>query len=173
MSEIIGGGLTFAFVVLSFITCNLLWSLVGWYVYPQAGMVLLIAALGENHVSGKGYYSYTSVNRYFVGRVPLWIPFMWVFVVQGALLMCLLSGFTGFVAVYVSGIMCILGDFLFAEPYLCAQKKLWEWKPVEKGYFKFVPAKINRFTAPLGNYVVWFVFPFLLNSALYITSFVI
>jgi hypothetical protein len=135
-------------------------------------MILFIAALGEHYVSGKGYYSYTSTNGYFIGRVPLWIPFMWVFVLQGALLFTLIIGLADFLAIYFSGIICLLFDFIIVEPYLCAQKKLWQWTPVEGGYFRFIPNRLNRFTAPVGNYITWFLFPFLLNSSLYVACLV-
>ena len=168
--HVLGGLLTSAFLFLSFLICNLLWSFVGWYAYPQAAVVLIIAAIGEHYVSGKGYYFYTSRNGYFVGRVPLWIPFMWVFMVQGTLLMTLVAGLTGFQAVYFSGIICMLFDLVIAEPFLCSQKRFWEWTAIDKGYFFFIPERFNRFTAPPGNYIIWFLFPFILNSALYVTS---
>jgi len=170
MVHIVGGVLTSVFLALSFVVCNLLWSFVGWYVYPQAVIILIIAALGEHYVSGKGYYSYSLQNGYFVGRVPLWIPFLWIFMVQSTLLITLMAGLSGIQAVYFSGIICMFCDLLVIEPFLCSQKRFWEWTTVERGYFRFIPAEFNRFTAPPGNYIVWFLFPFLLNSALYITS---
>ena len=170
MVHIVGGVLTSLFLSLSFAVCNSLWSFIGWHVYPQAVLILIIAALGEHYVSGKGYYSYTSQNGYFIGRVPLWIPFMWVFMVQSTLLLTLMAGLTSLHAVYFSGIICVFCDLVVIEPLLCSQRGFWEWTVVERGYFRFIPAGLNRFTAPPGNYIVWFLFPFLLNSALYITS---
>jgi uncharacterized membrane protein len=139
-------------------------------VFPQAAVVLITAAIGEHIVSGKGYYSYTSRNGVFVGRVPLWIPFMWVSLVQGTLLLSLIGGLTGITAVYVSSLICFLADFLIMEPYLCSRKNLWVWKEVEGGYFDFIPESMNRFTAPPGNYIVWFIFPFIQNIVLYISN---
>lgn len=166
----IGGALTALFLILSFAVCNLLWNFVGWQAYPQAAIILIISATGEHYVSGKGYYSYTSLNGYFIGRVPLWIPFLWVFMVQSTLLLTLMTGLAGLQAVYISGVICMACDMVVIEPFLCSQKKFWEWTSVDNGYFRFIPMEFNRFTAPPGNYIVWFLFPFLLNSALYMAS---
>ena len=170
MSGNVGKMLILVFFIVGLFVCYMLWSFAGWRVLPQAGCVLIMATIGEHHVSGKGYYLYTPKNGIFIGRVPLWIPFMWVSVVQGALLLCLLAGFQGLAAVYVSGLICSLADFLFIEPYLCSRENFWEWKTVEGGYFDFIPDNLNRFTAPPGNYIAWFAFPFILNAALYISN---
>ena len=80
-------------------------------------------------------------------------------------------GLGGFAAIYMSGCLALLGDFLFFEPYMSSRKELWLWKSVDNGYFEFIPTKLNRFTAPPGNYITWFLFPLLANA--FIASLVI
>ncbi len=74
------------------------------------------------------------------------------------------SGLNGLVAALVSGVLALIVDLVFLEPFMSRARKLWIWKSVDKGYFSFLPKEIDRFTAPPGNYIVWFLFPFLMNS---------
>ncbi|MFW9967896.1 MAG: hypothetical protein ACFFEA_12155 [Candidatus Thorarchaeota archaeon] len=171
MSRLLGVTMTSAFLVLGTATTYALLNLIGPLALPQSLTVMFVAWLGEHYVSGKGYYYYTPYNGLFVGRVPTWIPLMWVFVVQGGLLLFLSFGFAGVSAAVASGIFCALLDLAFIEPYLSARKTLWHWTPVHAGYFAFIPSKANRFTAPPGNYIVWFVFPALLNVLLITATF--
>ena len=150
-------------IFLSLITTILLWEIVGWAVIFQILVIFLIGALGEHYVSGKGYYHYTEVNGTRIGNVPIWIPFMWVVVVQGSLVVALLLGFTGISLFLSTGIMAFLLDFLIIEPLLCDSMEFWLWTPVNGGYFSFLPPRFNQFTAPVGNYLVWFGFPCLIN----------
>jgi len=131
--------------------------------------ILIVASVGEHVVSGRGYYHYTNVNGVFVGRVPVWIPVMWVFVIQGALLISLTMGLVGLQAILLSGILCAFLDIIAVEPLLSAKYSMWLWTSVDEGYFKFIPAQVNRFTAPFGNYLTWLIFPILLNWLLGIT----
>lgn len=163
MSKLLGFLLTMLCASLGAATSYIIWYDVGWYVVIQILVTLSIGGLGEHYVSGRGYYHYTNVNGVFVGRVPAWIPFMWVFVVQGTLLFALLLGLKGFAAVAGSGFIGLLLDSLILEPYLSKSKGLWRWTHVESGYFDFVPPNLNRFYAPVGNYLVWLFFPAIMN----------
>ena len=139
-----------------------------WRVAVQIVVILFIATLGEHHISGKGYYHYTSNNEFIIGRVALWIPFLWVFIIQCAFCAMMFMGVTGLVACVGSGLAASLFDFIVVEPYLSGAKGLWLWKPVSNGYFSFMPTRLNRFTAPFGNYLVWLLFPALANYLLVI-----
>ncbi|RDE12925.1 MAG: hypothetical protein C4K47_06975 [Candidatus Thorarchaeota archaeon] len=163
MSKVFGLLLTVLFASLGAATSYLLWHAAGWYVIVQIFITLAIGGLGEHYVSGQGYYHYTNVNGVFVGRVPTWIPFMWVFVVQGTLIAAILLGLKGFSAVTGSGILGLVLDSVFLEPYLSKTKGLWQWRHVESGYFHFVPPNLNKFYAPIGNYMVWLFFPIVMN----------
>ena len=169
MSRYIGASLTLLFVFLSVITLTPLWHLFGFHAIIQTVGILIVASVGEHVVSGRGYYHYTNVNGVFVGRVPVWIPVMWVFVIQGALLLSLTMGLVGLQAILLSGILCASLDILAVEPLLSAKYGMWLWTSVDEGYFKFIPAQVNRFTAPFGNYLTWLIFPILLNWLLGIT----
>jgi hypothetical protein len=172
LSKVLGFFLTILFASLGAVTSYILWYDVGWYVIIQILVTLAIGGFGEHYVSGQGYYHYTTVNGVFVGRVPTWIPFMWVFVVQAALVTALSIGLKGFSAVGGSGIFGLLLDFLILEPYLSKSKGLWQWTQVKSGYFDFVPTNLNRFYAPVGNYVVWLLFPCIMNWLLLCLAFV-
>lgn len=169
MSRYIGASLTLLFVFLSVITLTPLWQLFGFHAIIQTVAILIVASVGEHVVSGRGYYHYTNVNGVFVGRVPVWIPVMWVFVIQGALLLSLTMGLVGLQAILLSGIICASLDIIAVEPLLSAKYGMWLWTSVDEGYFKFIPAQVNRFTAPFGNYLTWLIFPILLNWFLGIT----
>ncbi|MHA1615609.1 MAG: hypothetical protein ACTSYJ_12250 [Candidatus Thorarchaeota archaeon] len=169
MSRYIGASLTLLFAFLSVVTLTPLWHLFGFHAIIQTVGILIVASVGEHVVSGRGYYHYTNVNGVFVGRVPVWIPVMWVFVIQGALLFSLTMGLVGLQAILLSGFLCASLDILAVEPLLSAKYGMWRWTSVDKGYFKFIPAQVNRFTAPFGNYLTWLIFPILLNWLLGIT----
>lgn len=166
MSKTVGILITFLFVILGIITTTMLLDRMGPMALPQSIFVMSVAWLGEHYVSGKGYYYYTPYNGLFLGRVPTWIPFMWVVVIQGGLLLFLFVGLDGFAAAIGSGLFCALMDLAFIEPYLSARKSFWHWTPVTNGYFAFIPEAVDRFTAPPGNYIVWFIFPVILNALL-------
>jgi hypothetical protein len=154
---------------LSILTSYLLWTIVGWRVVAQVSIIMIVGAIGEHYISGQGYYYYTKSkhNGFFVGRVPLWIPFMWVFVVQGAFIIPLMLEISIIAAIITSGLLCFLLDLIVIEPVLSRERSLWAWTPVEKGYLGFLPSQLDRFTAPPGNYLVWFIFPVVTNTVLY------
>ena len=169
MSRYIGTSLTLLFVFLGVITITPLWNLFGFHSIIQTVAILIVASVGEHLISGRGYYHYTNVNGVFVGRVPIWIPLMWVVVIQGALLFSLAIGLVGLQAILLSGFLCASLDIIAVEPLLSAKYGMWRWTSVDEGYFKFIPAQVNRFTAPFGNYLTWLLFPILLNWLLGIT----
>jgi hypothetical protein len=139
---------------------------VTWRVVVQVWVILLVATLGEHHISGMGYYYYTPHNGGLVGRVALWIPFLWVFVIQSTFVTMILTGVIWPLACIGSGMLAFLFDFSVLEPYMCRAMELSLWTQVDNGYYSFVPAKLNRFTAPVGNYFVWLCFPILANYLL-------
>lgn len=157
--------LIIVFIGLSTLTSYLLWTIVNWRVAVQIAIIMIVAVAGEHYISGQGYYYYTKSkhNSFFIGRVPLWIPFMWVFVVQGAFIISLMLGISAAVAVITSGLLCFLLDLIVIEPVLSRERSLWAWTPVDKGYLGFLPLQLDRFTAPPGNYLVWFIFPIITN----------
>jgi len=132
----------------------------------QTFFVLVVSLCGENYVSVKGYYRYTELNCCFIGMVPLWIPFMWITVIQGSLFLSSLVYPIGLMTLLVTAVISTLLDLLIIEPYFCRRRRLWSWSPVEEGYFDFIPEKFNQFTAPPGNYITWFIFPFVSNALL-------
>ncbi|MGY5879675.1 MAG: carotenoid biosynthesis protein [Candidatus Thorarchaeota archaeon] len=163
MSKIVGVTLTLLFGFLAGLTSSYLWNGYSYLVLFQTVAILLGAALGEHIVSGKGYYHYTNRNGLFVGRVPVWIPLMWVATVQGTLILSLLIGLQSVEAVLLSGIVCASLDFYLIEPLASRKLGMWRWTSVDSGYFGFIPTQVNRFTAPAGNYLTWLFFPMLLN----------
>lgn len=173
MSKIVGITLTLLFSMLSVITSNLLWQHFGNMVFIQSILILIIATTGEHFISGKGYYHYTEVNGLFFGRVPTWIPLMWIVAIQGSFVSLLMIGFQSVEAIAFSGIICSLIDFYVIEPLLSRKMGVWRWHSVEDGFFRFIPPRINRFTAPFGNYVTWMVFPLILNAFLHYSSIVL
>ncbi|MBD3406636.1 MAG: carotenoid biosynthesis protein [Candidatus Lokiarchaeota archaeon] len=153
-------------VAASTIILHFIWTFFGWVVFPHFLLIFITALVGEHYVSGKGYYHYTEPNGLFIGRVPTWIPFMWTSVIQGGILLFLSFGLHPTFAVIGSGVVNSLLDLLVIEPFFCKIRDLWRWTPVERGYFSFVPPDLNRFTAPIGNYVTWLLFPLITNSVL-------
>jgi hypothetical protein len=132
--------------------------------------------MGENYVVKKGYYSYSPENEPFIDSVPIWIIPLWLFMIQftalcghaiglGYVDIIVTTGirFGGVAVCIFSGLVCFLIDFLLIEPYFSRKSGLWIWTSVENGYFGFVPREFNKFTAPLGNYLVWFGFPITAN----------
>ncbi len=166
MSRIFGLTMTLIFVILSSLTSLFLWATWNWRVMIQTLLILITATIGENHVSSQGYYFYTKINGVFVRRVPLWIPFMWVAACQTPFVLALLLGLRDLPALLFASTFSMTMDLVFIEPIFSRAKGLWLWTPVEKGYFSFVPPSLNRFTAPVGNYLVWFVYPLLTNCFL-------
>jgi len=169
MSKMLGHILAAILVVLATSTTYLLWTMAGWRVGVQIVAILIVGAIGEHYISGQGYYHYTEskTNGFFVGRVPLWIPFMWVFAVQGTLVLSLMMGLPAAGAILGSGLLGAVLDLVIIEPVLSRERALWTWTPVENGYLGFLPAQVDRFTAPPGNYLVWLVFPAMANWLLY------
>jgi len=145
-----------------------MWSIFEWLVLLQLLLIFTIASAGESFVSSQGYYHYTKQERNgpFVKNVPIWIVFLWVFFIQSSFLFSLSLGFTGIQAATMSGMIACLIDFLLLEPLLSRNMELWRWTCVKKGYFAFIPARFNRFTAPPGNYIAWMLFPLIANSIL-------
>jgi len=149
--------------ILAALTISFLWEKYNFLVIVQAVTILIVATVGEHLVSGKGYYHYTGRNEIFVGRVPVWIPLMWITAIQGTLILSLLVGLNGAEAVALSGIICASFDLYFIEPLLSRKLGMWRWTSVERGYFGFIPEQVNRFTAPFGNYLTWLFFPIAMN----------
>jgi len=160
--------LLITFVTLSTFTSQYMWHLFGWFMLPQLFLIFSIAFIGENFVSSQGYYHYTRHRRNgpFMRKVPLWIVFLWIFLIQGSLLLSFTIGFRGLQAALFSGMVAFFIDFLLLEPFLSRHMELWRWTPIKRGYFYFIPARLNRFTAPPGNYIAWILFPLLANSYL-------
>jgi hypothetical protein len=156
------------FVSLSTITSNILWNSYSWRILPQMLLIILIALVGEHLVSSQGYYYYTRHERNgpFLRNIPMWIIFLWIFLIQASYIVSLLIGLNGLSACLFSGWFASLIDFLFLEPLMSRMMGLWLWTPVEKGYFGFIPSRFNRFTAPPGNYITWLLFPILANCFL-------
>jgi hypothetical protein len=157
-----------AFSALATITSQYMWHSFGWLLFPQLVLIFSIASLGESFISSQGYYHYTrhERNRPFVRNVPLWIIFMWIFIIQGSLLFSLAIGFADIQAAIASGMIACTIDFLLLEPFLSRYLELWRWTPLRRGYFYFIPTRLNRFTAPPGNYIAWLLFPMIANSFL-------
>ncbi|MHA1169918.1 MAG: hypothetical protein ACTSRU_18985 [Candidatus Hodarchaeales archaeon] len=173
MSRINGIALTSLFLVLASFTSFIVFQIFSMILFLQLIMIFLVAALGEHYVSGKGYYQYSQSNGIFIGRVPTWIPLMWVFVVQASFVVPYLLGIHIVLAVLISGVLCAAFDLIVVEPLLCRMKKLWSWAPVEEGYFDFIPEQLDRFTAPPGNYLAWLIFPILMNWSLLSARFIL
>ncbi len=117
--------LTGGSLVLCICTCWVLWTISEWASFFQAVFILIVSILGENCVSGRGYYRYTEHNCCFIYRVPIWIPLMWVVVIQGSLLVISLAYPFNWLGVLASGIICSLIDLSLIEPYFCRRKMLW------------------------------------------------
>ncbi len=160
MRRLVGYSLILGFMLLAILFEWQLWPLYEWRLILQIDMVLLVSTLGENIVSSQGYYQYTkkTVNGPFARNVPLWIPFMWLAVIHASFLAALFTGIGEIAAGIISGFIASTLDFIIVEPLLSKALRLWEWKPVTKGYFHFIPRQLNRFTAPIGNYFTWLIF---------------
>jgi len=156
------------FVILASITSNILWESFSWRILPQILLIIIITFIGEHLVSSQGYYHYTKqdTNGPFLRNVPVWILFLWVFSIQASLLISLGLGMDIIHACIMSGWLASIFDFLLLEPFMSQMMELWRWTPVENGYFGFIPTRFNRFTAPLGNYITWLLFPLLANCFL-------
>jgi len=166
MSKRVGLVLTVLFGILAVGTSSYLWHVYGFPALLQTVAIVLVAAGGEHFVSGKGYYHYTHINGVFIGRVPAWIPLLWVAVIQSSLIVPLMVGTSMIEAITISGLLCFSLDFYLLEPLLSRKLGMWRWTAVERGYFRFIPKQVNRFTAPFGNYLTWLIFPIVLNSFL-------
>jgi uncharacterized membrane protein len=137
------------FVVHSYITFGLpvmLYSII----------VLTIALVGENLISRAGVYSYNMDHKPMIGRVPLYIPLLWLTMNLGSLFISYfafasLGIHDGFQIALFSAMIPLLVDLLFLEPKLSRDRQVWTWENTTKLY------------APYGNYLVWFAFPFLTN----------
>ncbi len=170
MSRAVGIGFTVGNIAVASLTSYFLWELYGPAVVVQVVATLVIAAVGEHIVSGQGYYQYTRKNGVFLGRVALWIPFMWVAAVQTSMVISIVFGATGLVAATGAGLFSMIVDMVIVEPLFSRQRRFWVWESVENGYFSFIPKELDRFTAPPGNYVAWFLFPWLMNVLLVLIS---
>lgn len=169
MSSRIGSlSLLFLFAGFASVTSQFMWMTFDWLMLVQLALIFAIVSIGESFVSSQGYYHYTRQDRNgpFVRNVPVWILFLWIFSIQGSLLFALSLGLSGIHAASMSGMIACMVDFLLLEPLLSRNMELWKWTPVRKGYFAFIPAKLNRFTAPPGNYIAWLIFPMIANSLL-------
>jgi uncharacterized membrane protein len=163
MSNNNGIVLTILFGLLAVITTTALWNNFGPMTIIQTVAILIVATIGEHFVSGKGYYHYTTMNGVFVGRVPTWIPLMWIVVIQGSFLISLIFSTRTMDAIALSGILCASLDLYILEPLLSRKLGMWRWTSVDDGLFSFIPKRVNRFTAPFGNYLTWLIFPIILN----------
>jgi hypothetical protein len=153
------------FTILAAISTYWMFHYVGWSALVQLAGIILVAAIGESYVSSQGYYEYPRIhsNGPFIRNVPIWIPFLWIFSIQTAFLTGLIFGSSGLEACVLSGLLALVFDLVFLEPFFSRQKELWIWYSVQNGYFRFIPSQLDRFTAPPGNYLVWLIFPILMN----------
>lgn len=121
-------------------------------------VVFTVALVGENMVSKTGSYSYNMEHRPIVGRVPLFIPFLWLAINLGSLFLAYTTFQTagisnGLLIAFTSATIPLFIDLLLLEPKLSRERNVWVWHSTTKLY------------APYGNYIVWFAFPFLMNLA--------
>ncbi len=160
------------FTLLASLSTYLMWNYVGWSVLVQLVGIVLVALFGESFVSAQGYYEYPKKddNGPFFRNVPVWIPFLWIFSIQASFLVGLVFGLPAIQACILSGILAAVFDLVFLEPYFSSHRELWIWDSVEDGYFKFVPTKLDVFTAPPGNYFTWLIFPIVINFGTIIVS---
>ena len=163
------------FTILAATSTYWMFQYVGWSALAQLAGIILVAAIGESYVSSQGYYEYPKNynNGPFIRNVPIWIPFLWIFSIQAAFLTGLIFGLSGLEACVLSGLLALVFDLLFLEPYFSRQKELWIWYSVQKGYFRFIPSQLDRFTAPPGNYLVWLIFPILMNYGTILLSIIV
>lgn len=121
-------------------------------------VVFTVALVGENMISRTGSYSYNMEHRPIVGKVPLFIPFLWLAINLGSLfisykMLSTIGNTNGLHIALISAMIPLFIDLLLLEPKLSKDRKVWVWQSTTKLY------------APYGNYVVWFAFPFLMNLA--------
>jgi hypothetical protein len=163
------------FAILAAISTYWMYQYVGWSALVQPAGIILVAAIGESYVSSQGYYEYPKnhSNGPFIRNVPIWIPFLWIFSIQAAFVTGLIFGLSGLEACLLSGLLALVFDLLFLEPYFSRQKELWIWYSVQNGYFRFLPSQLDRFTAPPGNYLVWLIFPILMNYGTVLLSMIV
>ena len=163
------------FTILAAISTYWMFQYVGWSALAQLAGIVFVAAIGESYVSSQGYYEYSKndINGPFIRNVPVWIPFLWIFSIQTAFLTGLILGLSGIEACLLSGVLALVFDLAFLEPYLSRKKELWIWTSVANGYFRFIPSEVDRFTAPPGNYIVWLVFPILMNYGTILLSMIL
>jgi len=154
------------FTILSSITFMVLYPYFGILLWVQYLLIMLVTIVGEQIVSSWGYYHYTDKNRFFFSNIPASIPFFWVFFIQFSLIISRLFFTSDLLIVFFSALLTLALDLVLIEPYLSRKKGFWTWIPKENGMFRFVPGRVNRFTAPFGNYFTWFVLPFLMNALL-------
>ena len=149
-----------------------MWLFLGWITFVQIVFVIIVAIIGENYVVEKGYYRYSSANSPFIRNVPLWIIPLWLYMIQITALLGHALGlglvdiviqplfrWGGIVVCLFSGLLCFLIDFVIIEPLFSKRLDLWSWHSINNGFFSFIPEKYNKYTAPAGNYIVWFGFP--------------
>ncbi len=138
-------------------------------------IITAVAFFGENIVSGMGYYTYRRVWPFYQNIpffiVPFWIAFITLsnigsaFVVMSLGLDPRTNGIL--TTAFLTGGACFILDLLFIEPYLCRKKGYWMWK-MKKSILTKINHR-NNLTAPIGNYIVWFLFPFL-SSCIFLLS---
>ena len=122
-------------------------------------IVFTVALVGENMISKAGAYSYNMEHKPVIGRVPLFIPLLWLTMNLGSLFVSYVTlstiGITdGLYIVMISAIIPLVFDLLLFEPKLSKERNVWVWQKTTKLY------------APYDNYLVWFAFPFLANLLL-------
>jgi len=122
-------------------------------------IVLTIALVGENLITRAGAYSYNLDHKPIVGKVPLFIPLLWLSMNLGSLFVSYIvfqsmGIVNGLQIALFSAMIPLLIDLLFLEPKLSKKRQVWTWETTTKLY------------APYGNYLVWFAFPFLTNLLL-------
>jgi hypothetical protein len=133
-------------------------------------LITIIALLGENIVSGKGFYTYKRTKPSW-RNIPIYIVPFWISIVTlmnaGSTILVSFIGLdylkSVFLTAFFTGGSCFLLDLLVIEPIMCRRMSYWQWHNK-----RTILSKINRkngFTAPLGNYIIWFFFPFLTSAA--------
>ncbi len=130
-------------------------------------LIALIVGFGEDFVSGRGHYTYKKVKP-FKSNIPLYIIPFWIGIITllntGSALLVMEMGMDpsgGGVlwSAFFTGGACFLLDLILIEPIMCKRLEYWKWHEKKTILSKF--NKKNGFTAPLGNYFTWFLFPFL------------
>lgn len=145
-------------IFLALSTCFIVYSYMtfGMATMLYAISVFTVALVGENLASRTGRYAYNMEHRPVVGRVPLFIPFLWLAMNLGSLFISYEAfqniGMTNVLYIaFVSAMIPLVLDISLLEPKLSKDRNVWTWRDTTRLY------------APYGNYVVWFAFPFLTN----------